>query len=108
MADAATILLRAAARIEETGLFKGDMAPLMCDTEEYDSVPVCLEGAVCWAETGNPWQGGPLHHDAIGFVRKLIGDDSHFGASHWNDADERTAKEVVDVLRRAADLADQT
>jgi hypothetical protein len=49
-----------------------------------------------------------VQSDALDWVRKVIGDDSHFAPSAWNDAPERTAKEVVDALRRAADMADQS
>lgn len=78
------------------------------DEEAKRSAPCCQRGAIIRALTGT-WKTitEMSHADAEtvlrahGYCRQLTG----YHPIEWNDAPDRTKEEVVDMLKRAAELA---
>lgn len=94
---AAEILLRAADRINHTGLCRDDTAPFACPA---DGDPLGIDGAIAWAETGDHNQA--VNPDAWAAVRDAVDrdDTSPFWVTEW--AETAATFDVVRVLRVAA------
>lgn len=86
--EAATILSVAADLIEQRGLSKFAL--------EDERGGLCINGAIMKALDGH-WSDD---HPAVVAVRRNFG--SHCGHVEWNNAPERTAGEVVALLRSLA------
>lgn len=88
--DVADLLFFAADRIRFGGLAK--------DALEKDGA-FCAVGAMSHRIPDYYWQYAPRAHAA---VYRELGIDDRFGIVSWNNAPERTADEVIDVLTKAA------
>ena len=92
------ILLRAASNVRERGLAK--------HTQEDTLGRVCLHGAISIAAYGLPHVHGETGQQADRAVCRYLKSQGIIvcdaGAAHWNNADERTAEEVIAALEGAA------
>lgn len=104
MADA-EVLNGAADEIEERGHYKGDLGDPALPPE---ITPVCLIGALCAVLRGNPFKEMVIPHNLRAAIDEAAErhDDGEISGSivDWNDAPERTADDVITVLREAAKL----
>lgn len=111
MSELAEIYLKAADVIRTNGHYKGaywgrpetgvgiELAASEC--------PVCVVGALSLAVTGNPT---PTHAEAdpiiVDFASRMFGPVNEAAAvtriAEWNDAEERTAADVIARLEQAA------
>lgn len=93
------VLLRAAKRIEKPGAFcKGALAR----SRKGARVVAVGRVAASWCALGSlirEARNGLVRHDAVKALAAEIGGAS---IAEWNDAPERTAKQVAAAMRRAA------
>lgn len=88
---------RAAREIETRGHHKGDYGD---DRFRPNTCRVCLIGALNAASAGSPF-AREVYYD-LSALLEVLGYPYDFLAAEWNDAPERTADEVIAVLREAA------
>lgn len=101
------VLNRAADLLEERGWRKGDWG---LDNDGEPSGALCLEGAVIAAM---PMKERLFHRGGVMYstydecpaglaVERYLDSKPGAGGYNWNDAEDRTASEVIEVLRACA------
>jgi hypothetical protein len=104
-------LLRAgAALIESCGWYRGDYWPGHDVGYPYcDGDPVCALGALYVAADANPGYGFRYDDAVKSALAEQLGyaPNDHDGVAAWNDTPERSVREVIALLRAAADRLDR-
>lgn len=96
----AEVLNRAADEIETRGHFKGMLGH---DPYAPETCRVCLYGALNAARTGDPFADDTTAVPESALF-EVLGLNTTADLVDWNDDPDRTADEVVAVLREAAKL----
>lgn len=99
------VLEGAAGYVERYGLHKGWLRQTDGRGNYIEDGPVCANGAIGLAVTGDIIQVGSLAFEAADVLAAhlgLEGGDGWRAVAIWNDAPERTAEDVITALRAAA------
>lgn len=105
-AETAAILDKAADVVQENGLYKGAFASGgLGSGRPFSKKACCARGAInLAANDSTPWQtseAGEAAHDALCSYLGISGNVDQ-SVADWNDAEDRTAAEVIAALRGAA------